>query len=149
MRKVLILAGKSLVILSMLFPIPLGFLVQFGEYAIGEEPYQYWLPLLLVMAIGILLCAIGSRKMSYSERQEGFLAGQEIIRYFFKTIKWILIVIGCLYLIGLVIVGLWHLFYFGGWEFSMMLFGIGLPVGVAIYYGWEAYKNYHSKNKNK
>lgn len=147
MKKTLLLSGKLLIIFSMLWPMPFGFILDFKEYAFGEWPYKYWLPLLVVMAFGILLCCIGNYINTDPGKPNKLQTGHILISYYFKTIKWSLAVIGVLYLIGGILVGLWHLFRICGWDFAMALFCLGVPVGVAVYYGWQVYNEHKAKRK--
>lgn len=67
MRKTILIIGKSLIIISLLYPFPLWFLATWQSWRTtlhmpSETATGYWWWNLLIFVIGLLLCIYGARK---------------------------------------------------------------------------------------
>lgn len=149
MRKLLMLLGKILIVFSLLWPVPFGFIMYplFGE-EIGMPMWGisrgYWWPLLSVLALGILLCLVSRYKSPTFEQIQKARFKETILARAFKFLEWGTLLIIGFFLVTLIILALYYLFFTPMLTISVpVCAAIGI-VGFLIYVGCQHYNN----NKN-
>lgn len=146
------LAGKCLILFSILWPVPFGFIMYpwFG-YKIDMPMWGvergYWWPLLIFLAIGILLCLISNYRSNTASQMHSARFKNTILGAAFKVIGYGGLAIIAFFIVSLLVVALYYLFLTPLIEYSVPIFaGIGI-VGFLAYIGYLYYQN--KKNENK
>lgn len=148
MRKFLTIIGKCLIVFSLLWPVPVGFIIYplFG-YKIDMPMWGikagYWWPLLGVLVIGIVMCLLANyRSLPYNPTPK-FKA--TVLYNVTKVFGYGILAIIGFFLLVLFIVGLYYLFLTPLIEVSVpILFGTGI-VGFLLYIGFK----YYNERRNK
>ena len=148
MRKLLTIIGKCLIVFSLLWPVPVGFVIYplFG-YKIDMPMWGikagYWWPLLGILATGILMCLIANYSSAPSNPRPKFKT--TVLFNVFKIFGYGLLIILGFILLVLLVVGLYYLFLTPSIEISVpVMFGIG-TVGYLLYIGIKYYKEKHNQ----
>lgn len=146
------LAGKCLILFSILWPVPFGFIMYpwFG-YKIdmpmwGVKP-GYWWPLLIFFALGVVLCLISNYHSKDASQMQSAQFKNTILWLAFKVLIYGGLTIMVFLIMVLLIVALYYLFLTPLIEYSVPIFaGIGI-VGYLTFIGYSYYRN--KKNENK
>lgn len=147
-NKTLLLIGKLLIAIGLLWPIPCGYM---AKWVLGLMPIEsslwehdalasvltylnsipvfgyshgYWWPILMIIAIGILLCVISSIGKA---GDESFIATP--LWLFMNLIKWCLVGVVCFHIVSALLIGaVWVLQHFE----TTMPFVIGIAVLILL-----------------
>ena len=151
MRKTIMILGKCLIIFSLLWPVPFGFIMYpwFG-YKIDMPMWGvergYWWPLLIILVIGIMLCLLSRYKSRSADAMKKAQLKDTMLAKALKLLNWGTLLIIVFFLVTLVIIALYYLF------FTPMIY-ISVPVCAAIgvscflvYLGVRHYNN-HKDNE--
>lgn len=148
MRKLLTIVGKCLIIFSLLWPVPMGFVIYpwFG-YKIDMPMWGiksgYWWPLLGILATGIGMCLIANYSAAPCDSKPKFKS--TVFFNVFKVLGYGLLIILGFFLLVLLVVGLYYLFLTPLIEIAVpAIFGIGI-VGFLLYVGIKYYKDRHNQ----
>ncbi len=153
-RKTIALIGKGLIIASLLWPIPFGFVIYipclypiFSWGHTGEwDWWGYWWPLLIIMAIGFVMCLKARYKAPNAAEISQIPLKETLGAKILIIIGWCLVgTIGFMLLV-LFVIGCYYTFFT---EYMFIITPIlisTLFVGYLIYLGWTHYNN--SKRKN-
>ena len=154
-RKTKALVGKGLIVASLLWPFPLGFtiyipylqsIVSWGHtsdslfYGGG-----YWWPLLIIMAIGFVMCLKARYKAPNADEISQIPLKETLGFKILVIIGWCVVGIIGFMLLVLFIIGCYYTFFT---KYMLVIVPILLPtifVGYLIYLGCVHYKN--SKRK--
>ena len=146
------LVGKCLILFSILWPVPFGFIMYpwFG-YKIDMPMWGiergYWWPLLIFLALGILLCLISNYHSKTASQMRLAQFKNTILGTAFKVIGYGGLSIIAFFIVSSLVVALYYLFLTPLIEYSVPIFtGIGI-VGCLTYIGYLYYQN--KKNENK
>lgn len=114
-NKILLLTGKCLFALGMLYPLPLcyvPYLIFFNFLnmpGVADVSNGYWWPLLIVMALGWILCVIACKKTIGSKLPSTLFQDTPIVLYF-SIVKWAFIIAVGILLVISSIIGIYWLF---------------------------------------
>lgn len=159
MNKFILFLGKLLISISVLWPIPFGFICEysmksFDRYVLATDD-GYWWPVLYTFSLGVLLCLISRYKGKWvndPDFEQATLADSFVIPILLKIFKWVMIVVGGFWAIVLFLVSFHYLFLTDAIEWSIPT--IFLTVIVAGLFeigrrGYVAYKREEKKQKKK
>lgn len=161
MNKALLILGKILMIFSLLWPIPFGFVFPLLSWVKEIQPHSfgwlqpilvwyydvmeqmvlgryfgYWWPLLIVFASGFALCCLSSYKAQIDNTSENTISPYN---YLFKTIKWTTVAVLVFLLFVLVIIGVYYAFFT---RYLTIVFPVGAALAIAAYFIYVGVKFY-------
>lgn len=141
------LAGKCLILFSILWPVPFGFIMYPWLYDKIDSQYDYWWPLPIFLVLGIVLCLISNYHSKDAFQMQSAQFKNTILWIAFKVLAYGALTIIALLTIILLLKAYHYLFLTSLVEYSVPICaGIG-AVGYFSYVGYRYYQN--KKNKNK
>ena len=161
MNKALLILGKSLMIFSLLWPIPFSFVSPFLTWVKVIHPHSfgwlepilvwydelvepmvlggyfgYWWPLLIMFALGFALCCLSSYKAQIPNISDNTTSPYN---YLFKTIKWTIVGVLIFLLLVLAIIGVYYALFT---RLLTVVFPIGAVLAIVVYLIYVGVKVY-------
>lgn len=165
MQKILLLIGKALIVCGALFPFPLWYVLEplvrgwhykvIDDYyydfdndwlsgwfwSIPHEPDKYWIPMFVVMGLGLLLCLLSRYRTKDADQYSAIPFRRSTPIILFYLIGLGLILVGAFMLLTVLVIAFWYLFLT---ERGL----ITIPICFGIFLIWLGYMNYHENHKN-
>lgn len=162
MNKTLWVIGKALIVFSLLWPLPLEFILLCVGWFCELQPemlgfmrplltwlggvispfiwgqlFGYLWPLLITLVLGLALCCIlGYRASSVNQGAEGSASP---FRLLFQVIKWAVYGILGFYVLVLAIIGIYYTLFTKYVEIIVPIGAATAIVGYLLYIGWKVY----------
>lgn len=148
MRKMLIILGKTLIILGFLNPIPIGFIELTRSARIiwdGSEyssPYDYWWPGLILIIVGFILCRLsGGKPIALYNKKIWKEEAKQCVKVFAWAILGSLAFVAAFLLVVSLIVGIYYVFFSKYMPTLLPICGGVCVFAYLIYIGLRIYKN--------
>lgn len=145
-NKILLIIGKVLMIIPLLFPVPIGYIIYpwFGfqiDMPMWGIKNGYWWPLFGVFLLGVVLCLLSKYKTPYALEYPIEATSQKnmywVRRFLIKLFKWVLILLLSFWILAFLV----YLYTGDRSNYSTPITFVSLLIGFFVWVGIKVYKN--------